>query len=143
MNITRCSSARWIGFFCVQSTILAIFSDSIFFSNVFMRSVMFLFMVHVSHPYVAVGNIIRNISMCQIVLSYCKHLTHAHMNGRTHTRAHAPARTPAHPHTHTHRRRCIAIRCQPTVTARSAGDNSGSLAFEINTGTGGQVSPMF
>ena len=33
--------------------------------------------------------------------------------------------------------------CQPTVTARSAGDKSWSLAIEINTGTGGPVSPRF
>ena len=86
--------------------------------------------------------------MSNSIIVYCKQLTHARTNGRTHThactrvhtRAHAHARTPAHPHTHTHRRRCIAIRFQPTVTARSAGNNSGSLAFEINSGTGGQVS---
>ena len=78
--------------------------------------------------------------MSNSTIVYCKHLTHARTGARTHMRAHAPARTPAHPPTHTHCHRCIAIRCQPTVTGRSAGNNSGSLTFEINSGTGGQVS---
>ena len=87
------------------------------------------------------------VRLCQIVLSYIANTsrTHARTGARTHTRvhvrAHAPARTPAHPHTHTHDCRCIAIRCQPTVTGRSAANNSRSLAFEINSGTGCQVSP--
>ena len=61
------------------------------------------------------------------------------MDARTHTRAHAPAQTRAHTHT---RRYSMGL-CQPTVTARSAGDNSWSLAIEINTGTGGPVTPRF
>ena len=84
------------------------------------------------------------------IIVYGKHLmrarTHARTHARTNERAHAhacactraDACTP--PHTHTHCRRCIGIRCQPTVTGRSAGNNSGSLAFEINSGTGGQAS---
>ena len=70
------------------------------------------------------------------IIVYCKHLMHA----RTRVSMN-PRERPDTPHTQSYCRRCIAIRCQPTVTARSAGDNSGSLAFGINTGTGGQVSP--
>ena len=90
--------------------------------------------------------IIIIISLGQILLSYIANTS------RTHTH-------PVHTHPpHTHRRRRIAIRwvctqpspyrysmglCQPTVTARGTGDNSWSLAIEINTGTGGPVSPRF
>ena len=47
-----------------------------------------------------------------------------------HTHTHACAITRANACTPPHCRRCIAIRCQPTVTGRSAGNNSRSLAFE-------------
>ena len=99
--------------------------------------------------------IIFIINLAQILLSYIASTsrtharthacTHARTDGRTHTRSHAPARTRAHTHPHTHTppspyRYSMSL-CQPTVTARSAGDNSWSLAIEINTGTGGPVSP--
>ena len=66
--------------------------------------------------------------------------------GRTHERKQcARTPTPPPPHTHTHTppspyRYSMGL-CQPTVMARSAGDNSWSLAIEINTGTGGPISP--
>ena len=53
------SKMDWI-FLCSVHNTRNIFRQHFFSPNVFMRSVMFLFMVHVSHPYVAVGNIIRN-----------------------------------------------------------------------------------
>ena len=59
---------------------------------------------------------------------------------RTHMRAHAPAHT-YHTHTPPSPYRYSMSLCQPTVTARSAGDNSWSLAIETNTG--GPVSPRF
>ena len=70
---------------------------------------------------------------------------HARVHKRTHMRVHAPARTRAHtpPHTPLSPYRYSMGLCQPTVTARSAGDNSWSLAIEINTGTDGPVSPRF
>ena len=76
--------------------------------------------------------------------------THARPNGRTHarTRVRTHPRERVHtnpPHTHTQPspyRYSMGL-CQPTVTARSAGYNSWSLAIEINTGTGGPVSPRF
>ena len=98
---------------------------------------------------------IQNNILIIIIISLCQILqTHARTNGRTHAHACARTRVRTHPrerlhtpnthtHTHTHRSRCIAIRCQPTAKARTAGDNSGSLAFEINTGTGDQVSRRF
>ena len=66
--------------------------------------------------------------------------TDAHM----HTGAHAPTRMRAHtPHTHT----TVVSLFDGSVPAnrdgRFAGDNSWSLAIEINTGTGGPVSPRF
>ena len=101
-----------------------------------------------------------------IIIVYCKHITHARTHALTHARTHAPARTrvpppppPTHTHTRTHThthahtrthththahtrththtppspyRYSMAL-CQATVTARSAGDNSWSLAIEINT----------
>ena len=108
--------------------------------------------------------IIIIISLGQILLSYiantsCTHArtdahmcactrarTHANAPVRTHlcerTRANAPAQTSAHPpHTPPSPYRYSMGLCQPTVMALSAGDNSWSLAIEINTG--GPVSPRF
>ena len=73
--------------------------------------------------------IIIIINLGQILLSYIANTsrTHASMHPRAHT----------HPNTHTPPlpdRYSMGL-CQPTVTARSAGDNSWSLAIEINTGT--------
>ena len=95
--------------------------------------------------YRIISLIIIIISMGQILLSYIANTsrtyarTHARTHGRpgarTHTRAHAPARTRAHTHTsHTHTpaspyRYWMGL-CQQTVTTRSAGDNSWSLAIE-------------
>ena len=99
--------------------------------------------------------IIIIISLGRILLSYIANTscTHARMDGRTdaRTRAHAFAHTRTNacthtPHTHTPPspyRYSMGLLCQPTVTARSAGDNSWSLAIEINTGIGGPVSPRF
>ena len=89
--------------------------------------------------------IIIVISLGQIIFSYIANTarTHARTNGRTH--AHACARTHANACTPTHTspyRYSMGL-CQLTVTARSAGDNSWSLAIEINTGTGGPVSRGF
>ena len=74
--------------------------------------------------------IIIIISLGQILLSYIANTSrrHARTDARTHTRAHAPARThPTSPY-----RYSMGL-CQPTVTARSAGDNSWSLAIEIES----------
>ena len=79
--------------------------------------------------------IIIIISLGQILLSYIANTSRT--NGRTHTHAHAPARTRAVTYNYS-----MGL-CRPTVTARSAGDNSWSLVMEINTGTGGLVSPRF
>ena len=86
--------------------------------------------------------IIIIISLGQILLSYIANTSRTHE--RTHT--HACARTHANACTHTPHASpspyCYSMgMCQPTVTARSADDNSWSLAIEINTGTGGPVSP--
>ena len=62
---------------------------------------------------------------------------HARMHARVHTPARMRAHTPPSPY-----RYSMGL-CQPTVTARSAGDNSWSLAIEMNTGTGVPVSPRF
>ena len=83
--------------------------------------------------------IIIIISLGQILLSYIANTSRTHAHTRVRTHPHECVHSPPY----MHRRRRIAIRCQPTVTACSAGDNSGSLAFEINTGTGDQVSPRF
>ena len=83
--------------------------------------------------------IIIIISLGQILLSYIANTS------RTHewTHAHACACTRAC----TNRRRsgyCYSMGLwHTTVTARSTGDNGWSLAIEINTGTGGPVSPRF
>ena len=87
--------------------------------------------------------IIIIISLGQILLSYIANTS------RTHANACARARAIACTHSHTHRRhrrsgyRYLMGLWYPTVTARSAGNNGWSLAIEINTGTGGPVSPMF
>ena len=73
-----------------------------------------------------------------IIIVYCKHITRAQTDARTRVRTHPRERVHTYTHPHTHRRRRTAI-----VTGRSAGDNSWSLAIEINTGTGGPVSPRF
>ena len=79
--------------------------------------------------------IIIIISLDQLLLSYIANTS----------RTHAPARTRAHTHSthppHTSPYRYSMGLCQPTVMARSAGDNSWSLAIEINTGD--PVSPRF
>ena len=73
--------------------------------------------------------------------------THARTRARMHERTHARVCMCTHPckrvHTHTPPspyRYSMGL-CQPTVTARSAGDKSWSLAIEINTG--GPVSLRF
>ena len=59
-----------------------------------------------------------------------------HARTRAHMHARTCMRTPLRTHVHTHRRRrltavqSIAIRCQPTVTARAACDNAGRWPFE-------------
>ena len=83
--------------------------------------------------------IIIIISLGQILLSYIANTS------RTQARRHAPARTRTQPPPHTPPspyRYSMGL-CQPTLTTRTAGDNSWSLAIEINTGTGGPVSPGF
>ena len=72
--------------------------------------------------------IIIIISLGQILLSYIANTSRTHAC----TKAHActPPHTPPSPH-----RYSMGL-CQPTVTARFAGDNNWSLAIEINTGTG-------
>ena len=77
--------------------------------------------------------------MSNIIIVYCKHITHArttrvrmHPRERVH-RAYPQTHTPPSPY------RYLMGLCRPTVTARSAGDNSCSLAIEIYTG--GPVSP--
>ena len=98
--------------------------------------------------------IIIIIRLGQILLLYIANTsrTHARTHARTRERTHARTRVRTHPrervHTppHTHRRRRIAIRfvCAsqpwrpaPLVTI------AGRPAIEINTGTGGPVSPRF
>ena len=87
--------------------------------------------------------IIIIISLGQILFSYIANTSRTHKWTYTHTRVRTHTRECVHSPSYMHHHRRIAIRCQSTVTARSPGDNSGSLAFEINTGTGGQVSPRF
>ena len=80
--------------------------------------------------------IIIIVSLGQILLPYIANTSRT--NGCT--RANACTHTP---HTHTSPYRYSMGLCQPTVTARSAGDNSWSVAIEINTGSIGPVSPRF
>ena len=80
--------------------------------------------------YTIIFLIIVIISLGQIILSCIANTS------RTRTRA-PPTHTPPSPYRHS-----MGL-CQPTVTARSAGDNSWSLAVEINTGTGSPVFPRF
>ena len=92
--------------------------------------------------------IIIIISLGQILLSYIANTSRTHE--RTHERTHASTlvrthprervHTPPPPPTHTPPSpyRYSKGLCQPTVSARSAGDNSWSMAIEIKTGTGGR-----
>ena len=102
------------------------------------------FFINVSNGLVALISSITDLLVHyhpgpNIIIVYCKHIMHA----RTRVRTHPRERVPTTPHTHTPPspyRYSMGL-CQPTVKARSAGDNSRSLAIEINTG--GPVSPMF
>ena len=71
--------------------------------------------------------IIIIISLGEILLSYIENTTRTHARTRAHT--------PPSPY-----RYSMGL-CQPTMTARSAGENSWSLAIDRNTG--GPVSPRF
>ena len=68
-----------------------------------------------------------------IIIVYCKHITHAHMRTRAH--AHTPGWHSGF--------RCSMGRCRPTVTARSAGDNGRRCFIQINTCEGDPVSQRF
>ena len=84
--------------------------------------------------------IIIIISLGQILLSYIANTSRTHACRRVCTHPRERVHTPP-PHTPPSLYRYSMGMCQPTVTARSAGDNSWSLAIEINTG--GPVSPKF
>ena len=75
--------------------------------------------------------IIITISLGQILLSYIANTSRTHARTHAHTRTnactHTPTHTPPSPYPYS-----MGL-CQPTVMARSAGDNSWSLAIEINT----------
>ena len=75
------------------------------------------------------------------IIVYCKHITHERAHARTRVRTHPREllHTPTGPHTYT--LPSLYRYSMPAVMGRSAGNNSGSLAFAINSGTGGQVSP--
>ena len=77
------------------------------------------------------------ISLGQIILSCIANTSRTHARERVHAPTPPPTHTPLSPY-----RYSMGL-CQPTVTARSAGDNSWSLAIEIDTGTGSPVFPRF
>ena len=78
---STCDSGRvlrlLIGLFCIQSKYYCL---NHIFSNAFVRFVIFLFRVHISHPYVAVGNthvrIIRNFILLFCCLSLFLNVSH-------------------------------------------------------------------
>ena len=87
--------------------------------------------------YIILFLIIIIISLGQILVSYIANTSRTHERTNGPACAHAPARTRAYTPSHTHTpslpyRYSMGL-CQPTVRARSAGDNSWSLAIETNT----------
>ena len=56
MNITRCSSARWIGFFCVQSS--QYFQTAFFFKCIYAFCYVFVHGPRFTSVYVAVFDVI-------------------------------------------------------------------------------------
>ena len=81
---------------------------------------------------------------CTCVRTHPRKRTRANAPARTHPRERTRANESTHaPPTHTPPYRYSMGLCQQAVTPRSAGDNSWSMAIEINTGTAGPVSPRF
>ena len=74
------------------------------------------------------------------IIVYCKHLTHARTRERAH--AHVCARTRANASTPPHAYTPPSLYRYSMPANRDGPLISGSLSFEINTGTGGQVSRL-